>query len=64
MVEAEKPTEIPAKGWLAIVKRGWAEAKVDQVPLMGAGVAFFAFLALFRASSPRSPCTGCSQTPA
>ena len=45
--EADKPTEIPAKGWLAIVKRGWAEAKVDQVPLMGAGVAFFAFLALF-----------------
>jgi len=45
--DAEKPTEIPAKGWLDIVKRGWAEAKVDQVPLMGAGVAFFAFLALF-----------------
>jgi membrane protein len=31
------------------VKRGWAEAKVDQVPLLGAGVAFFAFLALFPA---------------
>ena len=47
--EAEKPTEIPAKGWLQVVKRGWAEAKVDQVPLLGAGVAFFAFLALFPA---------------
>ena len=45
--DADKPTQIPAKGWLDIVKRGWAEAKVDQVPLMGAGVAFFAFLALF-----------------
>ncbi len=45
--DADKPTEIPAKGWLDIVKRGWAEAKVDQVPLLGAGVAFFAFLALF-----------------
>ena len=44
-----KPTEIPAKGWLQIGKRGWAEAKVDQVPLMGAGVAFYAFLALFPA---------------
>lgn len=45
--DAEKPTEIPAKGWFEIVKRGWAESKADQVPLMGAGVAFFAFLALF-----------------
>lgn len=45
--DADKPTEIPAKGWFEIVKRGWAEATVDQVPLMGAGVAFFAFLALF-----------------
>ncbi len=47
--DAEKPTEIPAKGWLQVVKRGWAEAKVDQVPLLGAGVAFYAFLALFPA---------------
>jgi membrane protein len=47
--EAEKPTEIPPKGWLQVVKRGWAEAKADQVPLLGAGVAFFAFLALFPA---------------
>lgn len=45
--DADKPTEIPARGWVEVVKRGWAEAKVDQVPLMGAGVAFFAFLALF-----------------
>ena len=47
--DADKPTEIPAKGWLQIVKRGWAEAKIDQVPLLGAGVAFYAFLALFPA---------------
>jgi membrane protein len=44
---AEKPTEIPKRGWLQIVKRGWAEAKADQVPLLGAGVAFYGFLALF-----------------
>jgi len=24
---ADKPTEVPAKGWLQIAKRGWAEAK-------------------------------------
>ncbi len=47
--DAERPTEIPGRGWLQIAKRGWAEAKVDQVPLLGAGVAFFAFLALFPA---------------
>ena len=47
--DAEKPTQIPARGWLQIVKRGWAEAKADQVPLLGAGVAFYAFLALFPA---------------
>ncbi len=47
--EAEKPQEIPAKGWFQIAKRGWKEAKADQVPLLAAGVAFYAFLALFPA---------------
>lgn len=47
--DAEKPTEIPAKGWLQILKRGMAEAKTDQVPLLAAGVAFFAFLSIFPA---------------
>ncbi len=47
--QARKPTEIPAKGWLQVVKRGWKEASEDQVPLLGAGVAFFGFLALFPA---------------
>jgi membrane protein len=46
---AERPTEIPPKGWLQVVKRGWKEAKVDQVPLLSAGVAYYAFLALFPA---------------
>src|SRR5918998_5130480 len=45
--EASRPQEIPKEGWLQIVKRGWAEAKADQVPLLGAGVAFYGFLALF-----------------
>ena len=30
-------------------KRGWTEAKADQVPLLAAGVAFFSFLSLFPA---------------
>jgi hypothetical protein len=45
--QADKPTEIPASGWKQVLKRAWAEAKADQVPLMAAGVAFFAFLSLF-----------------
>ncbi|TCC47458.1 YihY/virulence factor BrkB family protein [Kribbella capetownensis] len=48
-VDAEKPTEIPAAGWWQVVRRAWAEAKADQVPLLAAGVAFFGFLSLFPA---------------
>ncbi len=46
---ADKPTQIPAAGWKQVLKRAWAEAKADQVPLLAAGVAFFAFLSLFPA---------------
>jgi membrane protein len=45
--DATSPRDIPARGWWQIVKRSWAEAKADQVPLLAAGVAFFAFLSLF-----------------
>ncbi|MBD0292382.1 MAG: YihY/virulence factor BrkB family protein [Jiangellaceae bacterium] len=45
-VQAERPTEIPKRGWFQILKRAWKEAKRDSVPLLAAGVAFFAFLAL------------------
>jgi membrane protein len=48
-VQAEKPTQIPARGWLQIVKRAWAENSADNMPIIGAGVAFFAFLAIFPA---------------
>jgi membrane protein len=46
---ADKPTQVPAKGWLQIAKRGWAEAKTDNVPLLAAGMAYYAFLAIFPA---------------
>jgi membrane protein len=45
--EAERPTQIPKRGWLQIVKRAWKEAKVDNISLVAAGVAYYAFLALF-----------------
>ncbi|HET7724495.1 MAG TPA: YihY/virulence factor BrkB family protein [Propionibacteriaceae bacterium] len=44
---ADKPTQIPPRGWKEVALRGWREAKADQVPLLAAGVAFFGFLALF-----------------
>jgi membrane protein len=47
--KAARPTEIPARGWIQVAKRGWREAKADQVPLLAAGVAFYAFLAIFPA---------------
>ncbi len=46
---ARTPTQIPRRGWWQIARRGWQEASIDQVPLLGAGVAFYAFLALFPA---------------
>lgn len=48
-VDADRPGQIPAVGWWQVTKRAWAEAKVDQVPLLAAGVAFFGFLSLFPA---------------
>src|SRR6478609_5894762 len=45
--EADRPQDIPRRGWLQILKRSWAQTTEDQIPLIGAGVAFFGFLALF-----------------
>ena len=47
--EAEKPQQIPKRGWLQIIKRAWKESGKDQVPLLAAGVAFYSFLSLFPA---------------
>jgi membrane protein len=44
--EAERPSEIPAHGWLEVAKRVKDEAKADNVSLLGGGVAFFALLAI------------------
>jgi membrane protein len=48
-VTADKPTEIPWRGWKQIVQRAWAENNADNMPIIGGGVAFFAFLAIFPA---------------
>lgn len=47
--QAHTPTQIPPRGWKQVVARAWKEAKDDNVPMLAAGVAFFAFLAMFPA---------------
>jgi membrane protein len=46
---AEQPQQIPPQGWKDIAKRAMKEVKQDQVPLLAAGVAFYALLSLFPA---------------
>jgi membrane protein len=46
-VGADRPSQIPAAGWQQILRRSWRETMDDNIPLLAAGVAFFAFLALF-----------------
>lgn len=47
--EADRPGEIPAKGWRDVARRVVREVKADNLPLLSAGVAFYALLALFPA---------------
>jgi membrane protein len=47
--QAEKPTQIPAQGWKQVLLRTKQQVKEDNVPLLAAGVAFYAFIALFPA---------------
>ena len=44
--EAEKPTAIPPRGWWQVVRRAVKEASADNVAMLAAAVAFFAFLAV------------------
>src|SRR5215468_663322 len=48
---AEKPSDIPAKGWKDIVLRLYANIQNDRVLLVAAGVTFYAILALFPATA-------------
>lgn len=47
--DATGPTEIPRGGWFQVLKRSFGEVKKDHVPMLSAGLAYFAFLALFPA---------------
>jgi membrane protein len=47
--EAERPSQIPPRGWFSILRRVMAEVKEDNVTLLAAGVAFYAMLSIFPA---------------
>jgi membrane protein len=47
--EAAKPSEIPKRGWIDIGRRVMAEMKDDHIPVVAAGCAFYAWVALIPA---------------
>jgi membrane protein len=46
---ADRPQQIPARGWIDILKRSWREMSEDNISIIAAGVAFYALLAIFPA---------------
>jgi membrane protein len=44
---AEKPSEVPAKGWKDVLWRVYAEMSEDRLLAVAAGVTFYALLAIF-----------------
>ena len=47
--QADRPTEIPAEGWKQVLLRTKQQITEDNASLLAAGVAFYAFIALFPA---------------
>jgi membrane protein len=45
--QADKPSQIPPKGWFQILKRSYKEISNDHLTLIAGGVAYSWFLALF-----------------
>lgn len=43
---AGSPYTMPRVAWIAVVKRTWREASIDNLSLVAAGVAFYTFLSL------------------
>ncbi|MQA09702.1 MAG: YihY family inner membrane protein [Pseudonocardiaceae bacterium] len=45
--ELDSPSDLSPRGWWQIVKRGFQASMADNAPMLAAGLAFFAFLAVF-----------------
>ena len=61
---AHHPAGIPRAGWRQVAERSWREIQVDQVPLLAAGVAFWAFISLFPAMAAATAVYGLVADPA
>lgn len=61
---AQSPMAIPGPGWRDVLTRTMAEAKTDNVPLLAAGVAFFALLAAVPALGALASLYGLVASPA
>ena len=49
--DARRPYHIPLKGWWQVAQRVWSESSRDNLSVVAAGCAFYAFLAIFPALS-------------
>ncbi len=45
-IDADKPTEVPPKGWFQILKRAFKEGGKDNVSILAGGIAYSVFSAL------------------
>lgn len=45
-IDADAPTEVPARGWWQILKRAFKESGADNISIIAQGVAYSAFTAL------------------
>lgn len=43
---ARTPLQVPPRGWLAILRRTWAEMGTDNIGIIAAGIAFYVFAAI------------------
>jgi membrane protein len=44
--DAASPLQMPRRGWLDVLKRSWREMSEDNLSLIAAGIAFYAFTAM------------------
>ena len=61
--DAERPASIPTRGWKDVLVRTRQEVKDDRVPLLAAGVAFYALLAMVPARWTRPASAPSGESP-
>ena len=47
--DADRPTQIPARGWWQVTRRAFKESSADNVGILAGGIAYAAFIAIFPA---------------